>query len=90
MPILGQKWLKIKKPIFYLVSETKYVTYWLNCAYSDLLVAWQYIGITQKPHDHLLQKSGQPGLANFGPKMVKNKKPRRFTYSVKPNMLPMG
>ena len=62
--------------MFYLVSETKYVTYWLNCAYSDLLVAWQYIGITQKPHDHLLKKSWQPGLANFEPKWVKIPKTR--------------
>ena len=55
--------------MFYLVTETKYVTYGLNCGHSVLLVEWQYIGITQKPHDHFLQKSGLPGLPNFEPKM---------------------
>ena len=51
--------------MFYCVIETKYDTYGLNRTDLFLLHGWQYEGITQKPHDHLLIKSWQPVIANF-------------------------
>ena len=80
LEILGQKCEKSPKTRFYHVIETKYVTDELNCAYLFFLYAWQYSGITQKPHDHLFQKSWQPGLGNFGPKIWKIPKNEVLPY----------
>ena len=50
---------------YYWISDTKYVASGVNCLYSSLLCSWQYICITQKPHDHLYKKSEQWGIAKF-------------------------
>ena len=51
--------------MFYYVSETKYVTYWLNCAYSDPMTIYY-------------KSRGSLVLPIFGPKMVKNNPPPMF------------
>ena len=75
--------------MFYLVSETKYVTYGLNCAYSFQLYAWQYTGITQKPMTIYHKRRGSLVLPILGQKWLKIKK-RGFRVSLNPNMLPVS
>ena len=45
-----------------------------NYSYSILLYVWPHNDITQKPHDHLLRKSGPWCLAGFNKRIFTKKK----------------
>ena len=56
---------KFQKVIFYRRTVTKNVFSVVNCLYFIILCVYQYNGLTHKPHDHLIQNSGQLLLGTF-------------------------
>ena len=61
--------------VFYDGIVPKYVVNAVICIYSIILSVHYYNGVTQKPQDHLFQKSGQQeGRQFFSGNILKSKK----------------
>ena len=67
------KYSKFKNMVFQQGIVTKYVVSMVNCLYFINVRVYQHNGITQKPHDHLFQKSGKRGLPVFALQLVLSK-----------------
>ena len=69
--------------MFHRGIVTKSVVSQVNCLYFIILCVYNYNGMTQKPHDHLFQKSGQRGLTVLQHEKLKIPKsdvsPRHYT-----------
>ena len=69
--ILRRNLWKYLKACFSACSDSGYVASGVNGVHAFFIYSGHQIGTKQTPHDHLFQKSGKPGLDNFGTKFVK-------------------
>ena len=70
----NKKFSNIKKVIFHHGIVTKSIVSGVNRLNFIILCVCYYNGLTQKPHDHLFQKSWQRGLAVLQQKMLQIQK----------------
>ena len=62
---------KSHKLLLSYCGEAQYVTGLVNWSYIFIKHALHYNDMTQKPHDHLFQKLGKPGICRFTSKILK-------------------
>ena len=74
--------LNSKKVMFHHGIETKYVVIVVICIYFIKFSVYYYNGVTQKPQDHLFQKSGQQEGRQIFPVNTLNSKKVMFHHGI--------